>query len=86
MEDVSNKSGMLLRVLSPAAAGSTWYGKVGYSFGRGSYGIDAAQYRTAVRTVYGCELNALLQDFEDVDETMVNIIRHYATPGAAQTI
>jgi hypothetical protein len=29
VEDASNKSGMLLRVLQPAAFGTTWYGKVG---------------------------------------------------------
>ncbi|GFH18285.1 PHD-type domain-containing protein, partial [Haematococcus lacustris] len=67
VEDVSNKEGMLLRLLHTAAFGRTWYGKWGYQFGRAPYNIQAAHYKAAVQAVRDAPLVDLLMDFQAVD-------------------
>lgn len=78
VEDVSNKHGMLLRVLHAAAYRSSWYGKWGYSFGRAAFGIDAVKYKHAVDAVHKAPLLALMADYEDVDTVVYQIVRNYS--------
>lgn len=82
VEDVSTKCGMLLRVLHTAATGRTWYGTVGYGFGRGSFGVTAREWQAAVKAVAGAKLEGLCADFDQEDTRVVAIVRHYAAPGA----
>lgn len=81
VEDVSNKNGMLLRVLHAAAYRSSWYGKWGYSFGRAAFGIDAVSYKHSIDAVHKAPLLALLGDYEDVDPIVFSIVRNYSRRG-----
>ena len=72
---------MLLRVLHTAAAGKTWYGRVGYSFGRAGFNISAADWRSAVGAVGGAALADLAADFEGVDAAAVAVISRYQGQG-----
>eukprot|EP00775_Hariotina_reticulata_P006176 gene6176-6414_t len=84
VEDVSNKNGMLLRVLHTAAFGTTWYGKFGYGFGRGSFNISREQYAAAVAAVWGASLASIAADFARLGplEPMGQIIQQYSSPGS----
>ena len=59
VEDVSNKGGMELRVLIPAARRATWYGRWGYGYGRAPYGGTRAAWRAATSAAAGAPLPAL---------------------------
>ena len=51
VEDVSRKQSMDYRLLHCAAYGGTWYGRWGYTFGRGSFGATHETWRRAVECV-----------------------------------
>ena len=59
VEDVSNKGGMELRVLIPAARRATWYGRWGYGYGRAPYGGTRAAWRAATSAAAGAPLPPL---------------------------
>lgn len=82
MEDVSSKGGMLLRVLHTAAAGKTWYGRVGYAFGRAGFNISAADWAAAAGAVGGAALSDLAADFEGVDAAAGAVLARYQGEGA----
>ncbi|GMN28665.1 hypothetical protein TIFTF001_002142 [Ficus carica] len=46
--DASKKRAMELRLLYGEAYGHTWFGKCGYSFDHGSFGINESDYRRAL--------------------------------------
>lgn len=58
---ISPQGGMELRVLFPAAFRSTWYGRWGYAFGRGGFGIKPAAWRRAATAVHDASLVARLR-------------------------
>ncbi|CAD7700355.1 unnamed protein product [Ostreobium quekettii] len=83
IEDVSNRRGMLLRILHAAGHRRTWYGEWGYAFGRAGYNIQQADWQRAVEEVHGSSLAGLLQDFRagGVDERVVRIVERYKGAG-----
>ncbi len=64
VEDVSNKSSMLMRLLYVAAHMRTWYGKWGYGFGRSAFNHSREEYDRAMRAVHNAPLAGLLRDLE----------------------
>jgi hypothetical protein len=65
---------MLLRLLGPAASGTTWYGKWGYGFGgRAPYAIHAREYALAVAAVHGAPLSSVIQDLTGIDEVSLEV-------------
>jgi hypothetical protein len=81
VEDVSSRGGMLLRILHTVAAGSTWYGRLGYGFGRAGFNLSARDWEAAVRAVARAELGVLAADFEGVDAAAVAILGRYQGQG-----
>ncbi|KAK4350259.1 hypothetical protein RND71_029572 [Anisodus tanguticus] len=63
VNDVSKKEGMDLRLLHGVAYGQCWFGKWGYKFGRGSYGVTEQKYEIAVQFLSSLGLNKILNDF-----------------------
>jgi len=80
VEDVSSKSGMELRIAYVLAYGQTWYGLLGYDFGRGPYNISHDRWRDAGTYISSISISHILQDFEGVDENVPAIISRYTLP------
>lgn len=68
---------MELRVLHMAAWRTTWYGRWGYAFGRGGFGIAKGTWRRAAESVSRVPLDALLQDFEGLDPALPTVVQRY---------
>lgn len=85
VEDVSSKSGMELRMVYLLAYGQTWYGLLGYRFGRGPYNITEKRWQDAGTFISSILLSQLLYDFQGVEEHVLQIINRYSLPvkGAA---
>ncbi|BDA47154.1 probable PHD finger protein MALE MEIOCYTE DEATH 1 [Coccomyxa sp. Obi] len=80
VEDVSNKAGMELRVLHMSAYRNTWYGRWGYAFGRGGFGISRATWRRAADTVHKTLMADVLEDFQGSDPALTHIVDRYSAP------
>lgn len=80
VEDVSSKFGMELRILNKVALGRTWYGQWGYEFGRGPFNINEDRWHRAAEHVSAASLDALLYDFEGVENGVPAIIDRYRLP------
>ena len=80
VEDVSSKAGMELRISYFIAYGQTWYGLLGYDFGRGPYNISEVRWRDAGTWISSALISHLLQDFEGVDDALVSIVHRYCLP------
>ncbi|EIE21728.1 hypothetical protein COCSUDRAFT_47922 [Coccomyxa subellipsoidea C-169] len=80
VEDVSNKAGMELRVLHMSAFRNTWYGRWGYAFGRGGFGISRAAWRRAADAVHKTLLADVLADFQGSDPALAHIIERSSVP------
>lgn len=63
MEDVSKKRDMDLRLLHGVAYGRPWFGKWGYKFCHGSFGVTEYQYESAIGILSSLELDKIIQDF-----------------------
>lgn len=85
VEDVSSKSGMELRIAYLLAYGQTWYGLLGYRFGRGPYDITEKRWQDAGTFIGSILLSQLIYDFQGVEERVLRIIKRYSLPvkGAA---
>ncbi|KAI8538763.1 hypothetical protein RHMOL_Rhmol09G0129300 [Rhododendron molle] len=63
--DASERSSMELRLLYGVAYGQSWFGKWGYKFGRGSYGVTEDQYNKAINTLSTLDLNKIMAHFKN---------------------
>ncbi|KAH7849367.1 hypothetical protein Vadar_016836 [Vaccinium darrowii] len=63
VEDVSKKRSMDLRLLHGVAYGHPWFGRWGYRFCNGSFGVTQLRYEKAVEIVSLLELDEITQDF-----------------------
>lgn len=86
VEDVSSKSNMELRIAYLLAYGCTWYGLLGYGFGRGPYNITEKRWNEAISYVSGINLSQLLFDFRGVEDRVVGVVERYcrAVEGAVE--
>ena len=73
----TKQGGMELRVLHMAAWRTTWYGRWGYAFGRGGFGIAKGAWRRAAESVSRVPLDALLQDFEGLNPVLPSLVQRY---------
>jgi hypothetical protein len=80
VEDVSEKSGMELRIAYLLAYGCTWYGLLGYGFGRGPYNITERRWMEAGTYVSSVNVSQLLHDFRGVEDRVVAVIQRYCLP------
>lgn len=77
VEDVAQKRSLEFRLIHSVAYGESWYGRWGYKFGHGSFGITAQMYMKAIEAIRGMPLTVLLQHFEGVDQDVVAIVTMY---------
>ncbi|KAM3339069.1 PHD finger protein MALE STERILITY 1 [Capsicum galapagoense] len=59
LRDVSTKKGMDLRLLNTVAYGEPWFGRWGYKFGRGSFGVTQETYQSAINAIQNMPLALL---------------------------
>lgn len=64
MFDVSMKGGMELRLLHGVTYGMSWFGKWGYKFNRGSFGVTEQKYKIAIEYLQSLGLDKILNDFK----------------------
>ncbi|CAN6466751.1 unnamed protein product [Victoria cruziana] len=79
VDDVAKKRGMELRLLYNVAYGRTWFGRWGYAYGHGSFGVTETKYAAAVEILGHFPLMSVLDDFRAVDnvDTIRRIVRTY---------
>eukprot|EP00884_Botryococcus_braunii_P013401 jgi/Botrbrau1/22061/Bobra.0024s0070.1 len=82
VEDVSNKSGMELRVLHAVAFQKTWYGRWGYTYGRGGFNISRQIWKKAMGALSAVTV-ASVRDNAVTDETLGKIISRCQEGGAS---
>ncbi|XVF64432.1 hypothetical protein PTKIN_Ptkin09bG0169200 [Pterospermum kingtungense] len=88
VEDVSKKHGMDLRLLHGVAYGHTWFGRWGYKFCRGSYGVSEQNYDRAIEILSSHELDKIIQDFSERDQCrqIQCMVQHYRDLSESQLI
>ncbi|XP_010554390.1 PREDICTED: PHD finger protein At2g01810 [Tarenaya hassleriana] len=65
LDDISRKRSMELRLLHGVAYGRPWFGKWGYRFSHGSFGVTEDQYRRAIQLLSSLELDKIMEDFSE---------------------
>ncbi|KAL6001238.1 hypothetical protein ACLOJK_006970 [Asimina triloba] len=63
--DVSSKTSMELRLLWGVAYGQPWFGRWGYEFCHGSFGVTEQIYKQAIDILSSHPLDRIIQDFKD---------------------
>nr|GLL18976.1 PHD finger protein MALE MEIOCYTE DEATH 1 [Ipomoea trifida] len=63
VEDLSKKHSMDLRLLYGVAYGHSWFGRWGYRFGRGCFGVMEHDYERAIQILSSLELDHVVDDF-----------------------
>ncbi|CAN8266856.1 unnamed protein product [Cochlearia groenlandica] len=63
LEDISKKGSMDLRLLHGVAYGRPWFGKWGYMFSHGSFGIREEQYSRAINILNSIDIDKIIEDF-----------------------
>jgi hypothetical protein len=69
---------MDLRLLYGVGYGHSWYGKWGYKFCRGSFGVSEYDYYGAMQDLSSLELDQIVKDFSDTDKCR-EIIKYFVT-------
>ncbi|CAH2077403.1 unnamed protein product [Thlaspi arvense] len=79
VEDLTNKRSLDLRLLYGVAYGYSWFGRWGYKFCRGSYGVTKNDYENAIELLGSLEIDQIEFDFSEHKQfkEMKNIFRHY---------
>ncbi|RZC57937.1 hypothetical protein C5167_005243 [Papaver somniferum] len=78
VEDVSKKRSMDLRLLYGVAYGHPWFGRWGYQFCHGSFGVTEHNYNTAIDMLSSFNLDKIVENFRGKDRNhMEKIIRTY---------
>ncbi|KAF5748094.1 putative DNA binding protein [Tripterygium wilfordii] len=63
LKDMSNKRSIELRLLHGVAYGRSWFGRWGYKFGRGCYGVTQPMYQKAIETIQTMPLSLLAHNY-----------------------
>ncbi|XP_061352574.1 PHD finger protein MALE MEIOCYTE DEATH 1-like [Gastrolobium bilobum] len=88
VEDASRKRSMDLRLLHGVAYGHSWYGRWGYRFCRGSFGVTEQNYYEAIEALGTLELEKIVKDFSETKchKKIKQMIRCYRDMSEAQII
>ncbi|XP_077240022.1 RING/FYVE/PHD zinc finger superfamily protein [Tasmannia lanceolata] len=65
--DVSRKRSMQLRLLYGVAYGQSWFGRWGYKFCHGSYGVTEQKYIKAIHILSSFDLDSVIEDFSRIN-------------------
>ncbi|XP_058109014.1 PHD finger protein MALE MEIOCYTE DEATH 1 [Magnolia sinica] len=79
VEDISTKSSMELRLLCGVAYGQPWFGRWGYKFCHGTFGVTEHNYQQAIEILSSLDLDRVIEDFKEVGRAreMERIILSY---------
>lgn len=77
--DISRKKGMELRLLHVVAYSQPWFGRWGYKFGRGSFGVTQPMYQKAIEAIQSMPLCLLLHHLGHSDQEIPLIFTRYQT-------
>ncbi|EYU30865.1 hypothetical protein ABFS82_08G214100 [Erythranthe guttata] len=80
VEDLSRKNATDLRLLYGVAYGHSWFGKWGYRFCRGSFGVKEHNYERAVDILSSLVLDQVVEDFHvanNGNKYIKQLIHHY---------
>lgn len=88
VEDMSKKKSMDLRLLHGVAYGHPWFGRWGYKFCHGSFGVAEHNYNRAIEILSSLELDNIMQDFRDTNKwrQIKQIIHYYRNMSETQLI
>ncbi|XP_021893728.1 PHD finger protein MALE MEIOCYTE DEATH 1 [Carica papaya] len=88
VKDLSKKRCMDLRLLHGIAYGHSWFGRWGYKFFRGSYGMTQHSYYRAIEIISSLEVDKVVSEFgnEEFSREIKQIISHYRNKSEAQLI
>ncbi|GMN28398.1 hypothetical protein TIFTF001_002017 [Ficus carica] len=77
--DASKKRSMELRLLHGVAYGHPWFGRWGYGFCHGSFGVTVFNYKRAIEILCSLELDRIIKDFSETEQAkeIKQIIRLY---------
>ena len=88
MEDSSRKRCMDLRLLHGVAYGHPWFGRWGYKFCLGSFGVKETNYKRAIEILGSLELDQIIHDFGCTDKCteIRSIFQYYRDLSETQLI
>ncbi|KAK3020775.1 hypothetical protein RJ639_045847 [Escallonia herrerae] len=79
LTDNSHKRSMDLRLLYGVAYSEPWFGRWGYKFGRGSFGVTQQMYRKAIQAIQNIPLCLLAQQFGNSSHDITSMFSRYQT-------
>lgn len=68
---------MDLRLLYGVAYGHSWFGRWGYRFLRGSFGVKEKKYHKAIELLSSLELEKIIEEFTSQSKEIKTIVQHY---------
>lgn len=79
---------MDLRLLHGVAYGHPWFGRGGYRFRHGSFGVTENNYDRAIDILSSIELDKIIQDFSNTNRyrEIKQVIRYYQDLSETQLI
>ena len=85
---VAEKRSMDLRLLYGVAYGHSWFGRWGYRFCRGSFGVAEHNSISAIELLSSLELEVIIEDFGKTDKgrEIKQIFRHYRDMSESQLV
>ncbi|KAK7300663.1 hypothetical protein RJT34_11511 [Clitoria ternatea] len=88
VEDASRKRSMDLRLLHGVAYGHSWFGRWGYRFCRGSFGVTENSYYEAIETLGSLELDVIAKDLSKTKyhKEIKQMVRYYRDMSETQII
>ncbi|CAA7061107.1 unnamed protein product [Microthlaspi erraticum] len=79
LKDASHKKGMELRLLHGVAKGEPWFGRWGYRFGSGTYGVTQKIYEKALESVRNVPLCLLNHHLTSLNRETPILLSKYQT-------
>ncbi|CAF2337787.1 unnamed protein product [Brassica rapa subsp. narinosa] len=79
LNDASHKKGMELRLLHGVAKGEPWFGRWGYRFGSGTYGVTQKIYEKALESVRNVPLCLLNHHLTSLNRETPILLSRYQT-------
>lgn len=79
LSDDSQKKGMELRLIHGVGYAEPWFGRWGYGFGRGTYGVTLQMYQKAIEALQTMPLCLLAHHLGNSNHEFTSIISRYQT-------
>lgn len=79
LNDTSQKRGMELRLVNGIAYSEPWFGRWGYKFGRGCFGVTQSMYQKAIEAIRSMPLYLLTHHIANSNHEIPSIFSRYQT-------